>query len=135
VALTWQPSGSLKGPKGDTGTAGAPGPAGDVVAVFDAGTVPAAWTPDAANGSRQKGVLASAVTMSPPANPPRDGFRVSFALRATGASRVLTIASGIGRLAGWPTSIQLVVGKLTIVRLEWSADLNRWVLLTMTQEA
>jgi hypothetical protein len=128
----------LTGPAGADGAPGATGPAGtpgDEVAVYNAGTAPASWVPSASNGSRQRATLASAVTLSGPADPPRDGFRVSFALTATGSSRVLTIDGGIGRLAGWPTSMQCAVGKAVRVRIEWDAALGRWILLTMTQEA
>lgn len=122
------------GSQGPTGTTGAAGTPGDAVVVFNAGTAPASWAPNAANGSRQKAVLGSAVTMYGPTNAPRDGFRVSVTLTATGASRVLTIDAGIGRLVGWPNSIQVPVGKLCVVRLEWNTAVNRWILLTLTQE-
>lgn len=125
-----------QGPKGDTGSqgpTGAAGPAGDVVAVYDAGTAPAAWTPAAANGSRQRAVLASAVTLSGPTDAPRDGFRVAISLTATGASRVLTIDGGIRRAAGYPSTMQLPVGNVGLVRLEWNAAVAAWLLTALSQ--
>lgn len=124
-----------QGIQGATGSQGPAGTAGDAITVYDAGTAPGTWTPDAANGSRQKAVLGGAVTMNPPSNPPRDGFRVSVSLTATGASRVLTLGSAFLFLVGWPTSIQLSTTAVGFARMEWNAAKSKWVVLSLTATA
>lgn len=105
---------------------------------YSAGTLPATWTPDYANGPRQVGVAGAAVTVNPPSTAtlaPRDGAQVTAALTATGASRVITLGTGFGSLAGWPSSLQLAVGKAALVRFEWNAAMGRWIVVTFAAEA
>lgn len=131
MPLQWVEETNIRGPQGPAGVGGT---SGDAIAVYDAGNVPAAWTPVAMNGSRQRAVVAQATTISAPTDPPRDGFRLSITLTATGASRVVTLDGGISRWAGYPVSFQLPVGKVGAVRLEWNAAAGRWVGF-WTQEA
>lgn len=100
--------------------------------VFANGTVPASFTPNMANGSRQSAVLGAATALLPPAAPTQDGVRASFTFTATGASRVLTLDAAFLVIVGWPTSIQLSTTAVGFARMEWNAAKAKWIILTLT---
>lgn len=152
MALSWVEEANIRGPQGPQGVQGAQGPAGakgdtgaqgpqgttgaqgptgagfDSATVVDLGNVTGTVTLNAANGARQRGVMTGDVVLPTPTNGAAGRVIVAY-LTASGASRLVTIDGGIGRMAGYPAALQVPVGKLARVVLEYGVAVGRWVLL------
>lgn len=107
----------------------------DAVSIAWVGNVSGTWVPDPTMAKQLKVVATAALTINPPTTGLVDGYYLTLALSATGATQTITIGAGIGLMVGWPQSFQLPTGKRCLVLLRYDGDMGRWMCLSQQQEA
>lgn len=97
-------------------------------------TYAATITPNASTGSNFKVTATGNLTLNPPTSP-TDGQMVMVEVRASGAARAVTLASGILLTTGLAATLTVASGKSGFIGLRYSSTGSAWYLLASTAEA
>ena len=91
----------------------------------------ASITPDASVGSNFKITATGNFTLNPPTNP-TEGQMLQVQVRASGASRTVTLAAGITLTTGLTNTLAVASGKSGYIGMRYSTDNAAWTLLAST---
>lgn len=125
-----------QGPTGATGSTGATGPAGpNLLVPYPPYTITyaATITVNASSGNNVKITATGNLTLAVPTNG-SDGQMLMVAVLASGAARVVTLASGIQLTTGLTATITPATGKVAFIGLRYSALGSGWDCLAATSE-